>query len=179
MAPKTRLTTAASTSRTIRPGSAPSTALTAPSAGTETSPGDDAADDGLDPDAREPGQLEMRQASIQDRQQDERLEPRRDGDRQGDARQAERADEDDRERAVDGDRTDRRGDRRDRVLARVEGAGEDGDERMRRQPDRERDEGDRDEVEVCRADVPATEQRVDDGLPDDRGQDGDRAPSRR
>ena len=49
-----------------------------------------------------------------------------------DARQPERPDEDDRQGRVDDDGEDRRRDRRARVLAGVEGAGQDGDQRVRR-----------------------------------------------
>ena len=77
----------------------------------------------------------------QDDDEGERLEPGGDRDGQGDARQAERPDEDDRQGRVDRDRDDRGEDRGERVLAGVERAGQDGDQRVGGEPDQEREQG--------------------------------------
>ncbi len=69
---------------------------------------------------------------------------------------------------------DRGDDRRDRVLARVEPSGEDRDQRVRGQPDREERQCRCDQVEVRLGDLAAPEQDLDHRLPDDHGQHGDR-----
>ncbi len=83
-------------------------------------------------------------------------------------------DQDDGQRAVDDDRPDRGPDRSDRVLAGIERPGEDGDHRVRRQPDEERGQGHRDDVEVGWADPAAAEQDLDDRLASHSGEDRDR-----
>ena len=79
-------------------------------------------------------------AAGQEEDQDDGLHPGRDRDRQGDARQPERPHEQDGERHVDDDRADRGEDRRERVLSRVERAGQHGDQRVRGEADEEREQ---------------------------------------
>ena len=151
-----------STDEEQAPGRRPEGRLDGTEGGDRDRPRDGAADDRLDADPAQTAKLEMREPAIEDREQGDRLDPRRDRDGERDPGQPERADEDDRERAVDRDRGDRRGDRRHGVLAGIERPGEDRDQGVGRQPDEEPDQRHGDQVEVRGADVAAAEQDLDD-----------------
>ena len=116
----------------------------------------------------------MRQPVVQDREQDDGLQPCGDGDGQGDAGEAEGSDEDHRERAVDGDRSHARGHRRDGVLTGVEGPGKHRDHGVGGEPDDKAHERRCDQIEIRGADPAATEQDLDDRLANDRREDRDR-----
>ena len=93
--------------------------------------------------------------------------------------------QDDRQGRVDDDRDDRRGDRRPRVLLGVEGAGQHGDQRVRGQPDQQRSErrrrqldGRRRDLAVCRTGASTTSLRRTIAEPGDRDHHEDEQPER-
>ena len=109
-----------------------------------------------------PADVDVAVAAPQRHEQDRRLEPGPGRDRERQPVEAVRPDRQVGHGHVHHDRADRGDDRRERVLLRIEGAGEDGDHRVGRQADEQHEQHRRRHLHGRLVEVRVLEQQVDD-----------------